>query len=206
MQIKPLIQVKPKDLSNYEMTYIKRYGTLFPYGGNERLGKLHLDAQEYYDNGNCICSLFTHVKSKRGVRGGRGTGRITDAIKLARLTPAEVLENIKLSKYNASNYVDTAKTLINRCSKDILLDVAKMATNMTDKHLHRIIIDLCRHSLSKLTKVRDVEDTDFIVFTYTNRYMETLNLHTVCNDNKIKSLYWYPIKTPNFTNYLRMIR
>ena len=63
--IKPLIKVLPKHLGEYEMKYIKSFGTLYPYGGNERLDKPYIDAQAHYDEGKCIWRLFDHAKSNR---------------------------------------------------------------------------------------------------------------------------------------------
>ena len=42
-----------------EMELIKQFGTLFPYGGNDRLEKPYLDTNEHFNDGKPVWNLFT---------------------------------------------------------------------------------------------------------------------------------------------------
>ena len=56
-----------------------------------------------------------------------------------------------------------------------------------------MIIYLCRFYFLKLKKVPPkVHKNDIIVFTYTNRYMEDININSLCNDKEINALYPIP--------------
>ena len=61
-----------------------------------------------------------------------------------------------------------------------------------------IIEDNCRHYLWKSKPVNHIKKTDFIVFTYINRYLEDVNLNRICNSTDVTSLYPIP-NNPDFS-------
>ena len=54
------MQIKSTDADpRKEMDYIRQFGTLFPYGGNDRLEEpKFIGAQEMFYNGGCIWQLL----------------------------------------------------------------------------------------------------------------------------------------------------
>ncbi|KAL5263394.1 hypothetical protein ACHWQZ_G008682 [Mnemiopsis leidyi] len=148
-----VVPLNPK--ASMEMELIKEFGTLFPYGGNDRLEKPYLDAREHFNNGEPVWNLFTHKKSRRGKRGGRNRVA-SSANSRSTLSAQEIVDKVTLAKYNE-------KTLFKR-----------------DEH---------------------------IVFKYTNRYFEDLNMAKLCNSPDI--LNSYPVRSVNFTpafSYTKPIR
>ena len=170
------------DMRN-EMDLIKGYGTLFPYGGNDRLEQPYLDAKEWFDDGKSVWNLFTHKKSKRGKRGGvkhTGTSDST-ASHIHQRTSQDIIDKVIRAKYDGLNYRILARNYINVSNKETVLDIGVKSSNIRDKYLKNVVIDLCRHYFSRSNTPKPFVKEEYIVFTYTNRYLEDLNLANLCN-------------------------
>ena len=201
------LHIRPIDADcRKEMSYIRNFGTLFPYGGNDRLEEpKFIDAKERFYNGDCIWQLFEHQKSSRGKRGGKNL-RSSSSNPPQPTTIPSILDKIVDIKSQGGNFKLTARNLINKCQKQTVVELLDFVNNMEDDHdIRFILIDLARHYMvrcqkpeSKLTKPKD-----FIVFKYTNRYIENLGLSALCNKTS------YPCNnielTPTFS-YSKPIR
>lgn len=195
MLIKPIEQIFNNDdklRRKREACNIKDFGTLFPYGGNERLEDPYLDAQEHFDNGNCIFSLFNHPKSTRGKRGSKSNNYVQPSVKQQSnsLDPKQFIRNIVDLKKNGDNYRRLLFLEINKLRKDDVIVLQKYNQSECSKFsIHNVVTDLCRHYISKIAGNKKEKSSNFIVFTYTNRYLEEINLNQICNYKEITSLY-----------------
>ena len=161
---------------------IKKFGTLYPYGGNDRLDTPYLDAVEHFESGKPIFNLFSHVMSCRKRNPSNQT--------VESPSPTEVIQRIKRSKRDGQNYRHLAKILINGSHKSSVCELLKLSGEIDDKWLRNIIVDLCRHYFCRETVGDSAsENKRYIVFTYTNRYIEDVNLAGIVNKLETKSLY-----------------
>ncbi|KAL5258593.1 hypothetical protein ACHWQZ_G009164 [Mnemiopsis leidyi] len=202
MKVAPL---NPK--ANMEMELIKEFGTLFPYGGNDRLEKPYLDAREHFNNGEPVWNLFTHKKSRRGKRGGRNRVA-SSANSRSTLSPQEIVDKVTLAKYNGENFRIIARNLVNSSRKEVILELGLSLKDCRDKQLRDMLIDLSRHYFNRDPPEKTLFKRDeHIVFKYTNRYFEDLNMAKLCNSPDI--LNSYPVRSVNFTpafSYTKPIR
>ena len=185
MKVAPIDPVACK-----EMELIKEYGTLFPYGGNDRLEQPYLDAKEWFDDGKSVWNLFTHKKSKRGKRGGTKTsnGQSTDP-SVEKHTAQEVIDKVVRAKYEGHNYRLIARNLLNSSRKEVVLDIGVLSKDIRDKFLQNVIIDLCRHYFSRNIATKTAVKDEYLVFKYTNRYLEDFNLAKLCNSSDLLNAY-----------------
>lgn len=202
MKVAPL---NPK--ANMEMELIKEFGTLFPYGGNDRLEKPYLDAREHFNNGEPVWNLFTHKKSRRGKRGGRNRVA-SSANSRSTLSAQEIVDKVTLAKYNGENFRIVARNLVNSSRKEVILELGLSLKDCRDKQLRDMLIDLSRHYFNRDPPEKTLFKRDeHIVFKYTNRYFEDLNMAKLCNSPDI--LNSYPVRSVNFTpafSYTKPIR
>ena len=73
--------------------------------------------------------------------------------------------------------------LINGSKKDTVIQLAKVSQDIHDKNIRYILTDLTRHYMNRdkhLAK-SNTKQKNFIVFKYTNRYMDDLNIPKLCN-------------------------
>ena len=200
-----VVPLNPK--TNMEMELIKEFGTLFPYGGNDRLEKPYLDAKEHFSNGKPVWNLFTHKKSRRGKRGGRNRNS-SSASSNSTLSPQEIVDKVTLAKYQGENFRLIARNLVNSSSKEVILELGLSLKDCRDKQLRDMLIDLCRHYFNRDPPEKTPFKRDeHIVFKYTNRYFEDLNMAKLCNSPDI--LNSYPVRSVNFTpafSYTKPIR
>ena len=123
MIIKPLEQVySTEELTEREQYWIKELGTLYPYGGNERLDTPYIDAADYFIKGNCVYDLFNNTKSHRGKRGsGKSKSNNTN------VDVGEIIQSIIKSKYQDENFIHFARCTINKLKKHHVLLLAQKA-------------------------------------------------------------------------------
>lgn len=199
MVIKPIEQLFKDDTKcrrKLETQFIKEFGTLYPYGGNERFEDPYIDAQEYFGNGQCIFSLFNHVKSSRGKRGGKcnQVRNINHSLDREEFDPEGLVKHISQAERSGLNVRHVIMSKVNALRKvDVFaLETYNQARETRDKILKNMLTDMCRHYVSKLAKVSEPPSCDksnFIVFEYVNRYLEEVNLSSICNDKEVKSVY-----------------
>ena len=196
LTIKPIEQIFANDVKlrcTRETFLIKDFGTLFPYGGNERLENPYIDAQENFDNGHCIYSLFNHPKSSRGKRGSKISyfqNSNTQGTVPIVFSPQLFISNIITAKSLGLNVRRVICKDINKLKKhEVLLLEKYNQAECKDKWVKHMITDICRHYISKLITVNRSKKSDFIVFTYTNRYLEDINFNQICNLYSVRSLY-----------------
>ena len=151
LKVKPLDVNTSKDL---EMNMIKKFGTLYPYGGNDRLDTPYLDAVEHFESGKPVFNLFNHVRSSRNKRGGRKRNPSNQTVESP--SPTEVIQRIKCSKRDGQNYRHLAKILINGSQKSSVCELLKLSGEIDDKWLRNIIVDLCRHYFCRERKMYSI--------------------------------------------------
>ena len=81
---------------------------------------------------------------------------------------------------------------INKLSKTNVFSLEKYNTSKSKDitiSIHTVVTDICRHNISKMMVLQEKKKYNFIVFTYTNRYLEEINLNQICNSMDVKTLY-----------------
>ena len=164
--------------------HIKNFGTLFPYGGNDRLEAPYLDAMEYFFNGDSVWNLFDHKRSNRGKRGGAKRKTYDPNRAQPDTYDVNTIKDVIIdTKNNGTNFRLIARNLINGSKKDTVIQLAKVTQDIHDINIRYILTDLTRHYMNRdehLTK-SDTKQKNFIMFKYTNRYMDDLSIPKLCN-------------------------
>ena len=150
-------------------------------------------AQEHFDNGNCVFSLFNHPKSSRGKRGPKSSDHHSTYLHPSNsFDPAQFISNIVGLKKNGHTFKRVLFAGINKLSKTNVFSLEKYNTSKSKDitiSIHTVVTDMCRHNISKMMVLQEKKKSNFIVFTYTNRYLEEINLNQICNSMDVKTLY-----------------
>ena len=113
-----------------------------------------------------------------------------------------------MAKYQGENFRLIARNLVNSSRKEVILELGLSLKDCRDKQLRDMLIDLCRHYFNRDPPEKTPFKRDeHIVFKYTNRYFEDLNMAKLCNLPDI--LNSYPVRSVNFTpafSYTKPIR
>ena len=145
--------------------------------------------------GDSVWNLFDHKQSNRGKRDW-AKRRTYDPNRAQPDTyDVNTIKDVIINaKNNGTNFHLIAQNLINGSKKDTVIQLAKVTQDIHDKNIRYILTDLMRHYINRdkhLTK-SDTKQKNFIVFKYTNWYMDDLNIPSYpCSNINLVPSYSY---------------
>ena len=162
---------------------------MYPYGLNERLDEPYIDAMKYIEKGNCILRLLHKPISHRGLKLSQAGTYQKPKLVNTKHAAMETFNKICQSFQNDDNFRIVIRRLINNLKKDSVFDMVKICIKEINTSRQRgdilmnSILDNCRNYIKKCQNPKNHNTEErYIVLTYSNQNIETLQLRKILND------------------------
>ena len=226
MKIKAIEICSSSNIKERESYWIAELNTAFPYGLNDRVGRLdtYSHTMDNVSTNRSIYELFNKVTSKRTCKGGRKRNKNITSGDSA-FNPEQFMESIfqpsQSDKLFFINFVRNKIMSLNKADSKLLFLHLTVCINEHNEAFHRYSTCACSQQLPYLARdivFAKIKTTfspkvsqHYLVVNYCNKFIDMLQLNKIINKKQIR--YLFPnvsndeMKTPKITyKYSNTIR